>query len=284
MRSKLSALKRSRDSFCDGTFRFLSSRRLIAGIALALAVVAVPSRSSAQISLGTGQYGVFEESGGTFALSGASAITGNVELGLNAKLNKDQSSSISGSTTPNVSAVSTTLPGPNSVTPYANGFSVTSANTVTLTGSAGVNVYNIMGSMSLSGGGTLKIIGAANETFVFNVSNGVSFTGASKMVLSGVDANQIIFNVTGNTSIDGASKALGTFVDQNGTITVNGASTVTGALVSSGTITVEGASRVTADAFVAPVSVQAPETPPISAAGIACILTLGCAGIRRIRR
>ena len=214
-------------SFCDGTFRFLSTRRLIAGIALALAVVAVPSRSSAQISLGTGQYGVFEESGGTFVLSGASAITGNVELGLNAKLNKDQSSSISGSTTPNVSAVSTTLPGPNSVTPYANGFSVTSANTVTLNGSAGVNVYNITGSMSLSGGGTLKIIGAANETFVFNVSNGVSFTGASKMVLSGVDASQIIFNVTGNTSIDGASKALGTFVDQNGTITVNGASTVT---------------------------------------------------------
>ena len=268
-----------------GTQHLFSLSGRFAGVLLAIAVLSVPSHSFAQtISLGTGSYGVFEESGGTFDLSGASKITGNVELGPSATLSKDQSSSISGSTTSIAAGGSTTISSPNPIS-YNSGFSVSSAKTVILTGAAGVNVYNITGSMTLSGASTLEISGAANETFVFNVSNGLSFAGASSMLLKGVNASQIIFNVTGgNVAIGGASTASGTFVDQHGTETVSGASTVTGALVSGGTITVEGASTVKADPFSAPTAAAVPELPTILPAGFACVLALGAAGIKRLRR
>jgi Ice-binding-like len=261
---------------------------LAAFVALAMAF-AGPSTCSAQtINLGQGSYGVFEESngtakGGTFTLSGASSILGNVELGSGTSFSDTGASIYTGSKMSPVSGVSTTLHA-TTTTNYASGISVTSGSSKTITGVAGVNVYNITGSLNVTGAGALTISGPATGIYVFNVSNGVSLSGASSIIFKGgASAMDVVFNVTGgNVSVTGASNASGTFVDQNGTITVSGASSVTGALVSEGNITVSGASHVTADPFVA-VAV-APELSTIVTASFAFILVLGSAGIRRLRR
>jgi hypothetical protein len=255
-------------------------------------VVAAPSQSVAQtINLGTGQYGIFEasngtNSGATFTVSGASAVKGNVLLGAHTTLSESGASTISGSTTTNVAGASVTLPAANKVTNYASGLTINTLNPLSIAGSAGVNVFNITGSLTLSSG-TLTINGAANETFVFKVSNGVSFLNASRMVLNGVDASQVVFIVAGgNVTVSGASSAAGTFVGQNGNMSVSGASLVHGALVSAKNISVTGASTVNADAFVAPspLTTHAPEMPTVVTAALACVLLLGGAGIRRLRR
>ena len=193
-----------------------------------------------------------------------------------------------------VAAVSTTLPGATSTTNLSN---INSNTTLTAASGASVNVYNISGSINLQGE-TLTLSGNSNQYFIFNVSGGITLQAGgfidfvpSQIGTSGtIDASHVLFIVggTGNDiSISGAilggSSASGTFVDQGGNISVTGSSSVTGALISNHSITVSGGSTVTADSFVAPTSAHAPEMPTIMTAGLACMLMLGTAGIRRLR-
>ncbi len=216
-------------------------------IVLALALLAAPTRAIAQtIDLGSGQYGVFEESngtskGGVFTLT-RSTIVGNVELGPNTSFTNSSSSITANSGKPltDVSAA------PTAISSYtATNLGDIGDSTPTITGTGSINVYSV-GNMNLSSG-SLTIKGTANEMFVFNVSGSVS-VASSSIVLSGVNASQVIFNVIGGNVSIKSSTSNGTFVDQKGTITLT-SSTETGAVVSGGNISVTG-STVNADAFL----------------------------------
>jgi hypothetical protein len=297
--------------FRVGSNALLSRSRVIAGLAVAVAAFATPSQSFAQVSLGStsnGAYAIFENgtgSGSLVSVSGTNVISGNVEFGTGiSPLSTTPSGGELGSlnnaiTNPgtvlqNVAAVSTTLPTATSTTNLTN---ISSNTTLTAASGASVNVYNISGSINLQGE-TLTLSGNSNQYFIFNVSGGITVQGGdfdfvpSTIGTSGtLDASHVIFIVggTGNDiSISGAlfnqgSSASGTFVDTGGTISVSGNSSVTGALISNNSITVSGGSTVTADNFAAPASAHAPEMPTIMTAGLACVLMLGTAGIRKLR-
>ncbi len=263
-------------------FGFLGNSRVIAILAVALALVA-SSRCSAQtLSLGTaGQYSVFEVAGssGNLSVTG-STINGNIGLGSGTS-HSFTNSTINGTVTnPAAAQASTDAINASSTASGLKATGTMSGNqinltngSVTFTGQAGQNVVDLS-KVNLTNS-TFTISGTSSETFIFNVSGAISLTNSYITLSGGVTANHIIFNVTGTGNSVSLTNSTdnGTFLDLKGAISVTNGSE-TGAFMSESNIS------LTNDPLNgSPFSSPAPELPTIMMAGIACLCLLGKAGI-----
>lgn len=143
-----------------------------------------------------------------------------------------------------------------------------------LTGSGGVNVIDVSGDLSLSGGGTVTLNGSASDLFYIRVSGAITLTGGSEIVLNGIDASQVLWDLIGTgekVEFNGDSAARGTFLAIDRDIVVSGG-TVEGALISNGSeLKLQSGPDVHHVGFV-------PEP------GTASLLGLGLAGLAATRR
>ncbi len=299
--------------------RHLSSSQFSAAfVALALAI-STPSFCLAQVTgLGSAaNYGILEDNGQIQVHSGTASVTtslgasGNVgllqgsgsatqiivhsdasmtvggtlsysESALPVQLNPPNSTFIAGSEVGSQGSSLTSAWGAATSASSADGAlaSTTSISSNTITGTQAVNVVNVSSITS-----DLTISGTASQVFVINVTGSIGLSNVS--LSGGVTANNVLFNITGGGSVMlGGGTVNGTFLDTAGGITLNG-TTLNGALISGGasgiSISSDSSVKITTDSFTAG-SVSTPELPTISMASVACLLVLGGAGLRRVRR
>ena len=269
-------------------FKLDAFRWLMAVVSVSISLI-VPGRCAAQtLDLNlpganppdNGSYGIFQN-GGQFA-SYESVINGYIGLGNNAGLTVD--SGPKGSTfagTYSVSPLSVTLPNARSANTFTPGNEDLNFSSLplTFTGNSGVNLFNMTGDFNISNN-TINLSGASTDTFIFYVNNGgegLNFSGVT-MNLSGVLASNVIFDIVGGGAVNISNSTIsGTYYTDSGSIEVNDASVVTGALVSGGGgyLSIDQ-STVNAEPFAAadlPV-VTAPEMPTIFPAGLGAIALL----------
>lgn len=310
MRSNHDSMTVSSMIFGAPIIRSLSSRGLVAIIALAVGLAASSPCFSQTTNLGqAGQYSVFEVSQagvtpGSFNVTNSS-IDGSVALGAGTSFSA-LSTTIGGAvyedSNVSVSSSGTTVAGGDPVTDLtaaaiaaANAWTTAAAlaannsfSNNSITGNTGpnaspVNVVNFGQGLILSGA-TLTINGTSSEQFVFNVSQDLILSDTS-IVLNGVSASNVLFNITGGTGI--VSIYGGTFsgdiLDLAGSSSVSlTGGVMDGSIISDGTITVSNSSIVLPSE---PDVTLAPELPTSMTAGLACLLiVLWHAGRNLLRR
>jgi hypothetical protein len=155
---------------------------------------------------------------------------------------------------------------------------IVNGNNYEFTGStahSGQNVITInsntnSGLLNLSNA-TITINGTSSEQFVFNFTGRTTLTDVN-VVLNGVSLSNVFYNfISGNVGIN-SSKLDGTVLDViNGTSMSVDNSTIHGAIMSDGFVDMAN-------------SVVAPEIPSIMVAGLGCLIVLGNAGLKRLRR
>ena len=293
--------------------RSLSSRGLVAIIALAVGWAASSPCFSQTISLGqAGQYSIFEasEAGvtpGSLNVS-SSSIDGSVALGTSTSFSASSvtiGGAVYGDSNVSVASSGTNVAGGylgtnleqaardalNAWTTAAALAANNSFSNNSITGNTGpnaspVNVVNL-GPLILSGA-TLTINGTSSEQFVFNVSQYLILSDTS-IFLNGVSASNVLFNIIGDTgyvSISGGTFS-GNILDLASgpfsSVTLSG-SVMDGSIISDGTISVLNSSI---ELPWEPDVTIAPELPTSMTAGLACVLLVlwnaGCSRLRRRR-
>jgi hypothetical protein len=133
-----------------------------------------------------------------------------------------------------------------------------------------INSFTNSGLLNLSNA-TITINGTSSEQFVFNFTGRTTLTDVN-VVLNGVSLSNVFYNfISGNVGIN-SSKLEGTVLDViNGTSMSVDNSTIHGAIMSDGFVDMAN-------------SVVAPEMPSIMVAGLGCLIVLGNAGLKRLRR
>lgn len=214
--------------------------------------------------------------------SGAT-VTGSVALG-----GRSVQYSISGGHVPTPSIVNLSAANASAISASATaaGFTPektygTIASATTISGNSAFNVFNLSG-INLSGA-NLTIHGTASETFVFNVSGSLVMSGASIVLTGGVTANNVIFNVlgSGGTRLSG-STLNGTILDVGSAISLSGA-TINGAVLSEKQISISGGT-INVDPFAAADPPTAPEPATIAMACLGCLAILGRTALCRWQR
>ncbi len=283
-------------------------------------MLALPSKSYAQLGLDSVEnFAVYAD--GTETITGtATTVTGDVGLGNNGTQNFSSAFAINngnyrvdpyannshpysgsftgGTVMQSLGYVSTNV---DDVSTYAAGLPAT-ANYVSITTGAsisspfsstgGINVINV-GTISINGNGAgrkLTLSGGPNDIFVLNVSNSVSFleTNWTPVVLSGgVTEDHVLFNLL-NTS--GSANALyvsnnvtllGTFIAPDASMFIGSGLNLDGGLFAAG-----GGSTLTLGSGTVTADVfMLPEPSSFALVGISCLFSLaGLWGRRRTRR
>jgi choice-of-anchor A domain-containing protein len=87
-----------------------------------------------------------------------------------------------------------------SATDSLNDISLSGTQTMTVTGAAGLNVYNLT-NLHMQDTTRLTITGPVGSTFVFNISGNFNVTGGLFVLGSNVTPDDVLFNVTGSTDV-----------------------------------------------------------------------------------
>lgn len=110
-----------------------------------------------------------------------------------------------------------------SLTPTQTFSSITSPETIT--GDGGLNVLSVSQDIHLSGG-NLVLSGGPSDTFIFNISGTMELSGGSDIELSGgLQASQVLFNFLGTGSqvqTSGNADTAGIFLAPDRVINING--------------------------------------------------------------
>jgi choice-of-anchor A domain-containing protein len=143
-----------------------------------------------------------------------------------------------------------------------------SGNNFTIAGNGGCNVI-ALDSFKLHGGGTLSLSGSANDVFIFNIMGNYSISGEGTMqLLGGVQASNILWNFVGagtTPNLTGHGTFYGTYLAPNRAFGITD-STLFGAIIAQGDL------KITSKALVVfPPSV----IPEVSFSG----LWIGFAGL-----
>ena len=111
-----------------------------------------------------------------------------------------------------------------------------SGNNYTITGNGGLNVISL-DSFKLHGGGTLSLQGSASDTFIFNITGDYSISGGGTMqLLGGLTQSNILWNFVGpgNTpNLTGHGTFYGTYLAPNRAFGITD-STLYGAIIAQG--------------------------------------------------
>jgi hypothetical protein len=228
--------------------------------------------------------------GGSFAVSGAFNYSQSSLMGGAVQNNSSTNAFTYGSATGNDgTALGVAWSAATTASAKDAGLTPTQTSITSNQINGGTNPVTVASVSSIGSSGSpmaLTISGTASQVFVINVSGNIYLSSVT--LSGGVTANDVLFNVTGsghNVTL-GAGIVSGTFLDTGGGITLNG-TTLYGALIAGGSgdlgvgVTSNDAASIHADAF-APVA--APELPTVWMAGVACLLVLGRARLRRIKR
>ena len=157
-----------------------------------------------------------------------------------------------------------------SLTPTQTFSSITSP--LTITGSGGQNVIRVTNDIHLSGG-NLTLSGGPNDTFIFNIAGTMELSGNTNIILSGgVNPSQILFNFLGTGSqvqTSGQSNTVGIFLAPSRVFNING-----------GTHQSEFVSGMSLSFQSNPVLIPVPETVP----NIVIFGFIGCVLVASSRR
>lgn len=175
----------------------------------------------------TGNVGIAPN--GNFNFSGGSIIDGTIYAGAGANLSISGGSSATGGIVQPSTLVTQAIADAQSAASYYAGLTptqtlagITSGGTIT--GSGGLNVFQVTGSINLSNT-VLTLSGGANDIFVFNVLGGNNVLSRSNIELSGISASQVLFNLIGSgtqLTTTGHSNTSGVFLANNGAIDIQG--------------------------------------------------------------
>jgi choice-of-anchor A domain-containing protein len=81
-----------------------------------------------------------------------------------------------------------------------NNIDLSGTQTLMVTGTTGLNVYNLT-DLKMQDTTILKITGPAGSTSVFNISGTFNISAGSLSLGPGVSSNDVLFNVTGSTNV-----------------------------------------------------------------------------------
>lgn len=166
-------------------------------------------------------------SGGTLNFSGGGEITGEIDAGAGAHLNiSGGSTADKGIMSPYAPMASIVQSAQNAAAYYAGltpGTTLSSLGAGTITGTGGLDVFQINGNLSLSRS-TLTISGSSTDQFVFNITGNINLS-VSSIQLVGISASQVVFNLLGSGTVvttSGDSNTSGIFLAQNGAMDIKG--------------------------------------------------------------
>ncbi|MDR3605961.1 MAG: hypothetical protein P4M08_01115, partial [Oligoflexia bacterium] len=118
-------------------------------------------------------------------------------------------------------------------------------SSTTINGNGSLNVIQVNGDLSLSGGKTLSLNGGANDLFLINVTGNVTLSGGSSIAVGSTlpPANVLIRLTSAGSSImiSGGANAAGTFLATQGSATISGAGKIEGSIFALNSISISGA-------------------------------------------
>lgn len=222
---------------------------------------------------------------GSLSFTGGGVINGEIDAGSGASLTITGGSTATGGVMQSYASMSQVVQDAQNAAAYyaalTPGQTLSSLGTGTLTGSGGLDVYQINGDLSLSRS-NLTLSGGANDFFVINITGAINLSGGSNILLNGISPDQVVFNLIGTgtkMTTTGESDTNGIFLAENGAINISGG-VHDSEFIAGGALTWQSGVQVTqAAAALVPV----PELAPWQIASLALALVAGFEFIHRRR-